>query len=61
MAYIKERLDHGVANHAWRALFPKAEITVSTIVFSDHTPLFLSLRPIDTRQRPKAQLLYEAG
>jgi endonuclease/exonuclease/phosphatase family metal-dependent hydrolase len=41
--FIKERLDRGVANLAWRNLFPEAEIQVEVTTWSDHTCLLLSL------------------
>jgi exonuclease III len=40
---VKERLDRGVANNAWRRLFPDAEIVVTSAIFSDHAPIFLTL------------------
>jgi hypothetical protein len=42
--FIKERLDRGVANHAWRSCFPEAVINVQAAISSDHAPLFLSLK-----------------
>ncbi|KAL8158305.1 hypothetical protein AgCh_002851 [Apium graveolens] len=41
--WIQERLDRGLANTAWRNLFPDAEIKVVEVSTSDHLPLFLHL------------------
>jgi hypothetical protein len=52
--FVKERLDRGVANNAWRGLFPDAEIIVTSTIFSDHAPIFLTLtrgRGVQRRSR----------
>jgi hypothetical protein len=52
--FVKERLDRGVANNAWRSLFPDAEIIVTSTIFSDHAPIFLTLtrgRGVQRRSR----------
>ncbi|KAL8125715.1 hypothetical protein AgCh_013104 [Apium graveolens] len=41
--WIQERLDRGLANTAWRNLFPDAVIKVVEVSTSDHLPLFLHL------------------
>jgi hypothetical protein len=41
-ALVKEGLDRGVANFAWRNLFPEAEVVVNSIIYLDHAPLFIS-------------------
>lgn len=41
--FIKERLDRGVANQAWRDLFPEVEVHVEIVLGSDHSPIFLHL------------------
>ncbi|XP_059431636.1 uncharacterized protein LOC132165159 [Corylus avellana] len=41
--FIKERLDRGVANVAWRELFPDVEVRVEVSTNSDHAVLILSL------------------
>lgn len=40
---VKERLDMGVSNLAWRLAFPDASITHLAALKSDHKPLLLSL------------------
>lgn len=40
---VKERLDRGVSNTAWRVLFPEASILHLPTFKSDHKPLLLSL------------------
>lgn len=39
--FIKERLDRGVANQAWRDMFPIAELQVEIAIGSDHYPIIL--------------------
>ena len=40
---VRERLDRGVVNFAWRNLFPEAELTIHATTCSDHTPIFFCL------------------
>ena len=42
-ALVKEWLDRGVANAAWRILFPKIEVIISSTTYSNHAPLFVAL------------------
>lgn len=41
--WVQERLDRGMANKAWKNLFPAAEVRVLEVSTSDHLPLFLNL------------------
>lgn len=41
--WIQERLDRGVANHAWSELFPSAKVQVIEVATLDHLPLYLQL------------------
>jgi hypothetical protein len=41
-AFIRERLDRGVANKEWCAQFPNFRILVEVAAFSDHNPILLS-------------------
>lgn len=41
--WIQERLDRGLANHAWCNLFPHAEIQTLEVAMSDHLPFYLQL------------------
>ena len=50
-AFIKERLNRGVANMEWRAIYPDALVNVGAAVSSDHTPLALSLKKIPRRKK----------
>ena len=40
-AFIKERLDRGVANQSWHDLYPVATTFVDAAIASDHSPLTL--------------------
>jgi hypothetical protein len=42
--FTKERLDKAVANHSWCGLYPEAKVTVGTILWSDHSPIFFQLK-----------------
>jgi hypothetical protein len=59
-AFIKERLDRGVANMEWRAIFPNALVNVEAAVSSDHTPLALSLRKSYLRKKWRKSPKYES-
>lgn len=52
--FIRERLDRGVANLAWRDFFPNAKITVLMATFSDHALILFSLirLRVATHRRP---------
>jgi hypothetical protein len=53
--FIKERLDRGMANQAWRDIFPSAEVQVEAAVWSDHSPIFLRLSGMVARERRMGQ------
>jgi hypothetical protein len=61
VALIRERLDRGVANRAWRNAFPDAEVCVEASACSDHAPLLLSLMRPRGGGRKHARFFYEAG
>jgi hypothetical protein len=61
IALIKEHLDRGVANLAWRNLFLKAEVVVSVSTCSDHAPLFLNLIQSTGGARHTPRFFYEAS
>lgn len=42
--WIQERLDRGLANQDWRAMFPAATVTVLEVSTSDHLPILLELK-----------------
>ena len=42
--WIQERLDRGLANQDWRAMFPAATVTVLEASTSDHLPILLELK-----------------
>jgi hypothetical protein len=58
---IRERLDRGVANSAWKRGFPDAEIRVEASTCSDHAPLLLSLIRPRGAGKNKTRFYYEAG
>jgi ribonuclease HI len=60
VAFIKERLDRGVANMEWRAIFPDALVNVEAAVSSDHTPLALSLKKFTRRKKRRKSTKYES-
>jgi hypothetical protein len=39
--FIKERLDRGVANQAWRDMFPFAKVQVEIVLWFDHSTIIL--------------------
>ncbi|XP_074374021.1 uncharacterized protein LOC141714399 [Apium graveolens] len=39
--WVQERLDRGVANNAWKELFPGAEVCVIEVATSDHLPIHI--------------------
>lgn len=41
--WVQEQLDRGLANQAWRDLFPAAKVKVWDVSTSDHFPLYLQL------------------
>ncbi|KAK9288102.1 hypothetical protein L1049_016549 [Liquidambar formosana] len=41
-ANIRERLDRGIANLSWRALFPHASLSYLPAISSDHCPILLN-------------------
>jgi hypothetical protein len=53
--FIKERLDRGMANQAWRDIFPSAEVQVEAAIWSDHSPIFLRLSGMVARERRMGQ------
>jgi hypothetical protein len=61
IAIIREHLDRGAANRAWRSAFPNAEVCVATSACSDHTSLFLNLVCPHGVEGKKTRFCYEAG
>jgi hypothetical protein len=59
-AFIKERLDRGVANLEWRSLFPEAVVLVEAVISSDHAPLFLTIQRQPRRKSRPKQFRYKA-
>ena len=57
---IRERLDRGVTNRAWRSAFPDAEVRLDASACSDHAPLLLSLMRPRGGGRKNARFFYEA-
>jgi hypothetical protein len=57
---IKERLDRGVCNMAWRNLFPESQISVEAAISSDHTPLLLYLEGSRVKARQSTRFHYDA-
>ena len=59
-SFIKERLDRGVCNMAWRNLFPESQISVGAAISSDHTPLSLYLEGSRVKARQTTRFHYDA-
>jgi hypothetical protein len=59
-SFIKERLDRGVCNMAWRNLFPESQIHVEAAISSDHTPLLLYLEGSRVKARQSTRFHYDA-
>jgi hypothetical protein len=55
MEFIKEWLDRGVANQAWRDLFPEAALVVELALGSDHLPILVCL---DGKLREKKRAIF---
>jgi hypothetical protein len=58
---IRERLDRGLANSAWRSLFPDMVIFVSVSTNSDHAPLLFILEKFQTQAYRKPRFHFEAS
>ncbi|KAG8374776.1 hypothetical protein BUALT_Bualt10G0030900 [Buddleja alternifolia] len=51
-ANIQLRLDQGLENSSWNALFPNASVTHIAAISSDHKPLLLNTNPPSNSGRP---------
>ena len=60
-ALVQERLDRGVANSAWKSLFPEAEINIDVTTCSDHAPVYLSLIRHHRHPRHRPHFFFEAS
>jgi hypothetical protein len=59
-ALIREKLERGVANIAWRSIYPDAEVAVQATTASNHAPILVSLLRQYGHQRRKPHFFYEA-
>jgi ribonuclease HI len=57
---IKERLDRGVCNIAWRTMFPDSQINVGAAISSDHAPLVLRLLGSQGQAKKRPRFFYDS-
>lgn len=57
-AYVKKRLDRAVCSMEWRVTFPEAEVYALLAIGSDHSPLLISLSPV--QEKRKKEFKFEA-
>lgn len=50
-SYVKERLDHAVANSMWRSKFPLVKVINGDPRHSDHRPIIIDVGERETRPR----------
>ena len=58
--FIPARLDRGIANSEWRALYPEVNISTEVVLNSDHMPLLFSLDAIGHGGGRKRMFRYES-
>ncbi|GMJ06056.1 hypothetical protein HRI_004274800 [Hibiscus trionum] len=58
---IRERLDRGVANPAWLALFPDYQLEHLVHSFSDHCPLLLTTSQANNMRKRNHHFRFEAA
>lgn len=50
-ALVKKRLDRAICNMEWRVFYPNAEAFAFLAIGFDHSPILLSLNPIELRRK----------
>jgi hypothetical protein len=55
-----ERLDRGLANNLWCALFSRVEISIEVVVNSDHHSLILYTNKMPNGPKRRRRFMYDA-